>query len=33
MLKKAYPEIAEELFAKAEKDLADRLATYKKMAE
>ncbi len=33
MLKKAYPEIAEELFAKAEKDLADRLETYKKMAE
>ena len=33
MLKKAYPEVAEELFAKAEKDLADRLETYKKMAE
>ncbi|MBE7014173.1 MAG: pyruvate:ferredoxin (flavodoxin) oxidoreductase [Ruminococcaceae bacterium] len=33
MLKKAYPEVAEELFQKAEKDLADRLETYKKMAE
>ena len=33
MLKKAYPEVAEELFTKAEKDLADRLETYKKMAE
>jgi pyruvate-ferredoxin/flavodoxin oxidoreductase len=33
MLKKAYPETAEKLFAKAEKDLADRYETYKKMAE
>ena len=33
MLKKAYPEVAEQLFAKAEKDLADRYETYKKMAE
>jgi len=33
MLKKAYPETAEQLFAKAEKDLADRYETYKKMAE
>ena len=33
MLKKAYPEVAEQLFEKAEKDQADRLASYKKMAQ
>ena len=32
MLKKAYPEVAEQLFEKAEKDQADRLESYKKMA-
>ena len=33
MLKQAYPDVAEELFTKAEKDLLDRYETYKKMAE
>ena len=33
MLKKAYPEMAEKLFAKAEKDLADRYEVYKRMAK
>ena len=33
MLKKQYPEIADQLFTKAEKDLADRYATYKRMAD
>ena len=32
MLKKGYPEIADQLFDKAEKDLAARYAVYKKMA-
>ncbi|MBE7037515.1 MAG: pyruvate:ferredoxin (flavodoxin) oxidoreductase [Ruminococcaceae bacterium] len=32
VLKKAFPAIAEELFAKAEKDLKDRYETYKRMA-
>ena len=31
-LKKAYPEVAEELFAKTEKDAKDRLDSYKKLA-
>ncbi len=33
MLKKAYPEAAEQLFAKAEKDLAERYEVYKKKAQ
>ncbi len=33
MLKKAYPEMAEQLFAKAEKDLSDRYEVYKRMAK
>jgi len=33
MLQKAYPDIAGELFNKAEKDLLDRYETYKRMAE
>jgi pyruvate-ferredoxin/flavodoxin oxidoreductase len=33
MLQKAYPDIADELFTKAEKDLLDRYEIYKKMAE
>ncbi len=33
MLKKGYPEIADKLFAKAEKDLADRYETYKRMSK
>ena len=33
MLKQAYPDVAEELFTKAEKDLLERYETYKKMAE
>ncbi len=33
MLKKAYPEAAEQLFEKAEKDLAERYETYKKKAQ
>ena len=33
MLKKGYPEIAEQLFDKAEKDLISRYETYKKMAD
>ncbi|MBR7164171.1 MAG: pyruvate:ferredoxin (flavodoxin) oxidoreductase [Clostridia bacterium] len=32
MLKQAYPDVAEELFTKAEKDLLDRYEGYKKMA-
>lgn len=32
MLKQAYPEIAEKLFAKAEKDMAERYENYKRMA-
>lgn len=32
MLKKAYPDVAVQLFDKAEKDLLDRYETYKKMA-
>ncbi|MBQ2891025.1 MAG: pyruvate:ferredoxin (flavodoxin) oxidoreductase, partial [Clostridia bacterium] len=32
MLKKAYPEVAVELFDKAEKDLLDRYEVYKRMA-
>ncbi|MDY3305117.1 MAG: hypothetical protein SOW78_12760, partial [Clostridia bacterium] len=32
MLKKAYPDIADQLFDKAEKDLLDRYETYKAMA-
>ena len=32
MLKKAFPDMAEQLFDKAEKDLAERYATYKRMA-
>jgi hypothetical protein len=30
---KARPEIAEDLFAKTEKDSKDRLATYKRLAD
>ena len=33
MLKQAYPEIAEELFTKAEKDLLERYENYKRMAD
>jgi pyruvate-ferredoxin/flavodoxin oxidoreductase len=33
MLKKADPNLAEQLFDKAEKDLAERYAIYKKMAD
>ena len=33
MLQQAYPDVAEELFTKAEKDLLDRYETYKRMAE
>ena len=33
LLKKAHPEIADQLFEKAEKDLKDRYEVYKKMAE
>ncbi|MBQ7900679.1 MAG: hypothetical protein IJ365_01785, partial [Clostridia bacterium] len=33
MLKKQYPDIADQLFTKAEKDLAERYATYKRMAD
>jgi len=32
MLKQAYPEIAEKLFAKAEKDMSERYENYKRMA-
>ena len=32
-LAKAYPEEAEELFAKTEKDAMERLAGYRKLAE
>ena len=32
MLKKAYPDVADKIFAKAEKDLLDRYETYKKKA-
>ena len=33
MLKQAFPEVAEELFTKAEKDLLERYENYKRMAE
>ena len=33
MLQKGYPEVAEKLFAKAEKDLAERYEVYKRMAK
>ncbi len=33
MLKKQYPDIADKLFTQAEKDLASRYATYKRMAQ
>ena len=33
MLKKAFPEVAEQLFAKAETDLAERYDNYKRMAQ
>ena len=33
MLQKAYPEVAEKLFDKAEKDLMERYETYKRAAK
>ena len=33
MLKQAFPDVAEELFTKAEKDLLERFETYKRMAD
>ena len=33
MLKKGYPEIADKLFEKAERDLTERYETYKRMAK